>query len=146
MLIAWIGSALSPEPRLDRFLRSVSSGTRPRNALLIAAVTATAQAVESHADTAVTGSELPRTLLRDAIQGTDCVDILVIGDSNTAIHGFGWIGNATGIIGVGLLHDSLGSYSLAQGLGMAALTLGAILVWAVRLPPLASAPEQLRAG
>jgi OFA family oxalate/formate antiporter-like MFS transporter len=63
-----------------------------------------------------------------------------------ALHGFGWIGNATGIIGVGLLHDSLGSYSLAQGLGMAALTLGAILVWAVRLPPLASAPEQVRAG
>ncbi|MFN5819708.1 MAG: hypothetical protein ACK44Y_04660, partial [Novosphingobium sp.] len=63
-----------------------------------------------------------------------------------ALHGFSWIGNATGIIGVGLLHDSLGSYSLAQGLGMAALTLGAILVWAVRLPPLASAPEQLRAG
>ena len=35
---------------------------------------------------------------------------------------------------------------VAACLGMAALTLGAILVWAVRLPPLASAPEQVRAG
>ena len=61
-----------------------------------------------------------------------------------ALHGFSWIGNAAGIIGVGLLHDRLGSYSLAQGIGMAALTLGAVLVWAVRLPPL---PAKLpRAG
>lgn len=53
-----------------------------------------------------------------------------------ALHGFSWIGNATGIIGIGWLHDQLGSYSLAQAIGMAALTLGAVLVWAVRLPPL----------
>lgn len=63
-----------------------------------------------------------------------------------ALHGFGWIGNAIGIVGVGWLHDLLGSYALAQGLAMAALVLGAILVWAVRLPPLDSVPEQLRAG
>ena len=62
------------------------------------------------------------------------------------LHGFSWIGNATGIIGVGLLHDRLGSYSLAQGIGMAALTVGAVLVWLVRLPPLTAEPEQLRAG
>lgn len=62
------------------------------------------------------------------------------------LHGFSWIGNATGIIGVGLLHDKLGSYSLAQGIGMAALTVGAVLVWLVRLPPLTAEPEQLRAG
>jgi MFS family permease len=61
-----------------------------------------------------------------------------------ALHGFGWIGNAIGIVGIGQLHDKLGSYSLAQGLGMAALTLGALLVWAVRLPPLAAEPP--RAG
>ncbi len=61
-----------------------------------------------------------------------------------ALHGFGWIGNAIGIVGIGQLHDKLGSYSLAQGLGMAALTLGAVLVWAVRLPPLAAEPP--RAG
>lgn len=54
------------------------------------------------------------------------------------LHGFSWIGNATGIIGIGLLHDKLGSYSLAQGIGMAALTIGAVLVWAVKLPPLAN--------
>lgn len=64
-----------------------------------------------------------------------------------ALHGFSWIGNGVGIIGVGLLHDSLGSYSLAQGIGMAALTVGAMLVWAVRLPPLAAEPEKtLSAG
>lgn len=61
-----------------------------------------------------------------------------------ALHGVSWIGNATGIIGVGWLHDTLGSYSLAQAIGMAALTLGAVLVWLVRLPPLAA--EQPRAG
>lgn len=55
-----------------------------------------------------------------------------------ALHGFSWIGNGIGIVGVGLLHDRLGSYSLAQAIGMAALTLGAMLIWAVRLPP--SAP------
>lgn len=52
-----------------------------------------------------------------------------------ALHGFGWIGNGIGIVGVGLLHDWMGSYELAQGIGMAALALGALLVWAVRLPP-----------
>jgi hypothetical protein len=41
-----------------------------------------------------------------------------------------------GIVGIGRLHDALGSYDLAQGIGMAALTLGAVLIWAVRLPPL----------
>ena len=61
-----------------------------------------------------------------------------------ALHGFSWIGNATGIVGVGLLHDHLGSYSLAQGIGMAALTLGAVLVWMVRLPELGPGQEQPR--
>lgn len=54
-----------------------------------------------------------------------------------ALLGTAWIGNAAGIIGVGMIHDATGSYALAQGIGMAALTLGALLVWAVRLPPLA---------
>jgi MFS family permease len=59
-----------------------------------------------------------------------------------ALNGVSWIGNATGIVGVGLLHDRLGSYDLAQGLGMIALTIGAVLVWAVKLPPLTTEPEQ----
>lgn len=54
-----------------------------------------------------------------------------------ALLGTAWIGNAAGIVGVGLIHDSTGSYALAQAIGMAALTVGALLVWAVRLPPLA---------
>ncbi len=61
-----------------------------------------------------------------------------------ALHGFSWIGNGIGIVGVGWMHDKLGSYELAQGIGMAALTLGAVLVWMVRLPPLAA--EQPGAG
>ena len=63
-----------------------------------------------------------------------------------ALHGFSWIGNAAGIVGVGILYDRLGSYDLAQGLAMAALTLGAMLVWAVRLPPLIAKPQPFRAG
>ena len=63
-----------------------------------------------------------------------------------ALHGFSWIGNAAGIVGVGMLYDRLGSYDLAQGLAMAALTLGAMLVWAVRLPPLIAKPQPFRAG
>ena len=63
-----------------------------------------------------------------------------------ALHGFSWIGNALGIVGVGILHDRFGSYDLAQGLAMAALTLGAMLVWAVRLPPLIAKPQRFRAG
>ena len=155
MLFAWIGSALSPEPRLDRFLRSVSSGTRPRNALLIAAVTATAQAVESHADTAVTGSELPRTLLRDAIQGTDCVDILVIGDSNTAIHGFGWIdGLMRGSVELGGTYFASPIYpmiSVANDLGYGVAHRGGDLLLAdpsggADVPPLVVLPTCSDAG
>jgi MFS family permease len=53
-----------------------------------------------------------------------------------ALHGVSWIGNAIGLAGVGLLHDHFGSYTLAQAIGMAALALGAMLVGAIRLPPL----------
>jgi MFS family permease len=53
-----------------------------------------------------------------------------------ALHGVSWIGNGIGLAGVGLLHDRFGSYTLAQAIGMAALTLGAMLVGAIRLPPL----------
>jgi len=62
------------------------------------------------------------------------------------LHGFSWIGNAAGIVGVGLLHDRLGDYSLAQAIGMAALTLGAVLVWLVRLPPLADDARAVQAA
>lgn len=53
-----------------------------------------------------------------------------------ALHGFSWLGNAIGIVGVGLVHDWRGSYDLAQAIGMSGLVLGALLVSAVRLPPL----------
>ncbi len=52
-----------------------------------------------------------------------------------ALNGVSWIGNGIGIAGVGLLHDRLGSYTLAQGLGMAALIVGAVLIGFIRLPP-----------
>jgi MFS family permease len=58
-----------------------------------------------------------------------------------ALHAAGWVGNAIGIVGIGLLHDRLGSYDFAQGFGMVALTVGALLVWAVRLPPLEAKPS-----
>lgn len=51
-----------------------------------------------------------------------------------ALNGISWIGNATAIIGVGWVHDTTGSYNLAQAVGMVALILGAALIWAVRLP------------
>lgn len=57
-----------------------------------------------------------------------------------ALHGFSWIGNAIGIVGVGIVHDWRGSYDLAQAIGMGGLVLGALLVWIVRLPPLTVEP------
>lgn len=51
-----------------------------------------------------------------------------------ALHGVSWIGNATGIAGVGLLHDRTGSYDLSQAIGMAALLAGACLIALIRLP------------
>ena len=54
-----------------------------------------------------------------------------------ALLGLGWIGNAAGIIGVGLMHDRFGNYDLAQLLALAALALGAVLISGVRLAPLA---------
>lgn len=60
--------------------------------------------------------------------------------------GFSWIGNGIGIVGIGLLHDRLGNYELAQGIGMVALTLGAFLIWPVKLPPLTAEAEPARAG
>jgi MFS family permease len=52
-----------------------------------------------------------------------------------ALHGFSWLGNAIGIASIGLLHDRLGSYDFSQGLAMAGLAIGALLIWLVRLPP-----------
>lgn len=50
-----------------------------------------------------------------------------------ALNGVSWIGNGIGIAGVGLLHDRMGNYDLGQGIGMAAMVVGAILVGFVRL-------------
>lgn len=51
-----------------------------------------------------------------------------------ALIGLGWIGNATGLIGVGRLHDGFGNYALAQLLGASALAFGALLFVSIRLP------------
>ncbi len=52
-----------------------------------------------------------------------------------ALIGLGWIGNATGLIGVGRLHDVFGNYMFAQLLGASALAFGALLFVSIRLPP-----------
>lgn len=52
-----------------------------------------------------------------------------------ALIGLGWIGNATGLIGVGRLHDAYGNYMLAQLLGASALAFGAMLFVSIHLPP-----------
>ena len=51
-----------------------------------------------------------------------------------ALIGLGWIGNGTGVIGVGQLHDRFGDYGFAQLLGASALATGALLFVAIRLP------------
>lgn len=58
-----------------------------------------------------------------------------------ALLGLSWIGNAAGIIGVGLLHDRFGSYDLPQLLALAGLAVGAVLISGIRLPPLAPDPR-----
>ncbi len=52
-----------------------------------------------------------------------------------ALNGFGWIGNAAGVAGVGLLHDRFGSYLPAQIAATVALVIAAALVSQFRLPP-----------
>ena len=54
--------------------------------------------------------------------------------------GLSWIGNAAGLIGVGWMHDLNGDYALAQLLGAASLSFGALLISAVRLPERGSGP------
>lgn len=51
-----------------------------------------------------------------------------------ALAGIGWIGNAGGIVGIGLLHDAYGSYAAAQAIGSVALVIGALLILPVCLP------------
>lgn len=58
-----------------------------------------------------------------------------------ALLGLGWIGNAVGIIGVGLMHDRFGSYDLAQLLALAALVVGAVLISGIRLAPIKPTPR-----
>jgi predicted MFS family arabinose efflux permease len=52
-----------------------------------------------------------------------------------AVIALGWIGNAAGVIGVGLLHDRLGSYAPAQLLAMLLLGAGALLYAMLRAQP-----------
>ncbi len=51
-----------------------------------------------------------------------------------ALVGIGWLGNATGVIAVGALHDRFGSYAPAQLAALLAVIGGAALLAAVRLP------------
>jgi predicted MFS family arabinose efflux permease len=52
-----------------------------------------------------------------------------------ALNAIGWLGNAAGIIGVGLLHDRLGSYAPAQALALVLLTIGAAFYAGMREQP-----------
>jgi predicted MFS family arabinose efflux permease len=52
-----------------------------------------------------------------------------------AVIALGWLGNAAGVIGVGLLHDRFGSYAQAQLLAMVLLGAGALLYAALREQP-----------
>lgn len=59
-----------------------------------------------------------------------------------AMSGFGWIGNAAGVVAVGLLHDRYGSYLPGQVAATVLLVLSAALVSQFRLPPPANAQPQ----
>lgn len=50
------------------------------------------------------------------------------------LHGIGWIGTATGLVGFGLSVDRFGSYHPAQALAIGALLVAAILLLGLRLP------------
>ena len=50
-----------------------------------------------------------------------------------AMHGIGWLGNAAGVIGVGVIHDRYGSYAPAQGAALIAVLIGTALIAAVRM-------------
>ncbi len=52
-----------------------------------------------------------------------------------ALIALGWLGNAAGVIGVGLLHDAFKSYAPAQLLAMVLLAIGALLYAALREQP-----------
>ncbi len=61
-------------------------------------------------------------------------DVARYGTIYGSLHGLGWIGNAVGIIGIGLLHDHFHSYAPAQIAALLSLLLGALLILRVRLP------------
>jgi MFS family permease len=50
-----------------------------------------------------------------------------------ALHGFGWLGSAIGILGFGLVFDHFGSYALAQLASIGLLALAALLFLPIRL-------------
>ncbi len=59
-----------------------------------------------------------------------------------ALIALGWLGNASGVIGVGKLHDAFKSYAPAQLLAMALLAVGALLYAALREQPQSRLPDQ----
>jgi predicted MFS family arabinose efflux permease len=61
--------------------------------------------------------------------------IMQYGTIYGALIALGWIGNAAGVIGVGLLHDRLDSYAFAQLLAMGLLAAGALLYAGLREQP-----------
>ena len=53
-----------------------------------------------------------------------------------ALVGLGWIGNVGGLLGMGKSHDWFGSYAPAQMAAIGFLAISALLLLAIRLPPL----------
>lgn len=51
-----------------------------------------------------------------------------------AMNALGWLGNAAGVVGIGLLHDRFGTYAVAEGVACGLLVLGAVLF--LRMPRL----------
>jgi len=52
-----------------------------------------------------------------------------------AINAVGWIGNAAGVVGIGVLHDRFGSYAPAQLIALAFLAVAAVLFGQMRETP-----------
>lgn len=51
-----------------------------------------------------------------------------------ALVGLSWLGNAAGLVGVGILHDMSGNYAAAQLASAIAIFVGATLIASIRLP------------
>jgi len=61
-------------------------------------------------------------------------DVTRYGTIFGAMHGLGWIGTATGVIGFGASFDRFGSYWVAQSVSIGLLLIAAMLIPLIRLP------------